>query len=425
VIGYGAPGVEGTPDAHGSPLGAQRLAAARVRFGWPDEPFHVPDDVRLRCRELAADGAARHRAWRDAVAARTARNPAAAARWRDVLGGPIEQGNRLPQEVEDALAGVPTGRAVATRQASAAVLAALGPVLPDLVGGSADLAGSTGVAARGGGTVHRADYGGPNVAFGVREHAMAAMLNGIALHGGLRPFGSTFLVFSDYLRPALRMSALMRLPVIYVFTHDSVTVGEDGPTHQPVEQLESLRLIPGLLVLRPADDAETVAAWRSALLHRDGPTALVLSRQSLPPLGPLGLAAVDALGARRIGPAVADPLVTILASGSEVQLAVEAAAALTRESVPTRVVSVPCRERFTALDDAHRRSLLGRPDVVAAVEAGVPSGWAAVTGDRRNVLGIETFGCSGPGDQVRAHLGLTGDRLTALVHDALRRCRDA
>jgi transketolase len=415
VIGFGATGVEGTSAAHGAPLGAAGLAAARARFDWPSTAFHVPDDVRQRCAELTAAGARRHRDWRTSFAAWSTAEPELAAQWQQAFAsGP------LPPAVLAALRSVPTGNARATRQVSADILAAVGAVLPELVGGSADLAGSTGTAARAGGEVDRHDFRGATVRFGIREHAMGAALNGMALHGGMRPFGSTFLVFSDYLRPALRMSALMRLPVIYIFTHDSVAVGEDGPTHQPVEQVESLRLIPGLTVLRPADDAETVAAWQSALRRTDGPTALVLSRQALGAQGACAVTALDETGVRRVGPGVAAPRVTILASGSEVELAVAAAAQLAVASVPVRVVSVVCRERFAALSRRRRDSIVGTPDVVVAVEAGVPDGWAFLTGARRRVLGIEAFGASGPGPQVQAHLGLTVESLVRMIHKELR-----
>jgi transketolase len=417
VIGFGATGVEGTSAAHGTPLGADRLAEARARFGWPPRAFHVPDDVRQRCAELAAAGARQHRAWRASFDAWSAAEPERAAQWRQVHDG--RSGAPLPPAVLRALRSVPTGRARATRQVGADVLRAVGDVMPELVGGSADLAGSTGTAGRAGGVVGRDDYRGATVRFGIREHAMGAALNGMALHGGLRPFGSTFLVFSDYLRPALRMSALMRLPVIYLFTHDSVAVGEDGPTHQPVEQLESLRLIPGLTVLRPADDAETVAAWQLALRRTDGPTALVLSRQALAAQGPCAVTALDETGVRLIGPHVSAPRVTILASGSEVELAVAAAAVLAAAAVPVRVVSVVCRESFAALDERRRGGILGAPDVVVAVEAGVPGGWAFLTGTRRRVLGVDGFGASGPGPQVRAHLGLTVEALTSMIHEAM------
>ncbi|WP_432840267.1 transketolase [Dactylosporangium sp. CA-092794] len=408
VIGYGAPGVAGSPAAHGSPLGAEVLAAARRGLGRSPEPFHVPPAVRDRCRALAAAGAAHRAEWAARFDAWAGTRPEAAARWRRGQAG------ALPAAVDAALAGLATGERLATRQASARALAAAGEALPELVGGSADLAGSTGLDALPGAAVTAGDYGGRRIHFGIREHAMAAALNGIAAHGGLRPVGSTFLAFSDYLRPALRLGALMRLPVVHVLTHDSIAVGEDGPTHQPVEQIESLRLIPGLAVLRPADDAETVAAWHCALRRTDGPTALILSRQALPPLGPAGVSFVAERGARVVGPPVETPAVTILATGSEVALAVAAAERLTARGRPTRVVSVPWRERFAALPAAEREALTGRPDRLVAVEAGVPGGWAAHAG-AGNVLGLDRFGASGPGEQVLAALGFTVDALVALA----------
>lgn len=414
VIGFGAPGVEGTSSAHGNPLGPDVLAATRARFGWPDQAFHVPSDVRERCAELAAEGALSRQAWQNRLDGWAVREPAQFALWRRTLAG------ELPLGLGEALAGVPVTTALATRQSSARVLAAIGVGMPELVGGSADLAGSTGTDALPGAVVTAPHYQGSTIHFGIREHAMAAVLNGIALHGGLRPFGSTFLVFSDYLRPALRLSALMRLPVVYVFTHDSPAVGEDGPTHQPIEQVESLRLIPNLAVLRPADTAETVAAWHTALARTDGPTALILSRQALPPLGACALDTVSQTGARVVGTPVAAPRVTILASGSEVATALAAADGLIAQEVPTRVVSVPWRERFAALEPVARDQILGDPTVTFAVEAGVPGGWAGLTGGAGRTLGISRFGASGPGEQVLAELGLTAEALTALVLRSLQ-----
>jgi transketolase len=420
VIGFGAPGMEGTSAAHGSPLGPVRLAATRARFGWPDEAFHVPDDVRRRGQELAARGAEQHRAWQQNHPTPSALDPAQP----DVELSPAFELSaaafELSPAVEAALTQIPVGSVRATRQASAAVLRALSAVLPELVGGSADLAGSTGTDGLTGSTIDRTDFSGSTVHFGIREHAMAAVLNGLAQHG-LRPFGSTFLVFSDYLRPALRMSALMQLPVIYIFTHDSVAVGEDGPTHQPIEQVESLRLIPGLAVLRPADDAETVEAWRAALRRSDGPTALILSRQALNPLGPCPPGELAEFGARVVGLGPDEPQVTILASGSEVGLALAAATELDAAGIATRVVSVPWRERFSSLDEAQRDRILGGAQIVLAVEAGVGDGWTALTGARRRVLGIDGFGASGPGEQVYAQLGLTVAALTSLAWAELSR----
>ncbi len=311
----------------------------------------------------------------------------------------------------DAAAPPPT----ATRQASGAALVALAAEYRALVGGSADLAASTNTAIPGG-DVAADDYAGRTIHFGIREHGMAAVMNGISLHGGLRPFGSTFLIFSDYLRPALRLSALMGQPVIYVFTHDSVYVGEDGPTHQPIEQVESLRLIPGVTVLRPADSAETALAWEIASQNLSGPTALVLTRQGLPALGG-ALADVRDRGFRIVRGGAAGGDVVLAASGSEVSLALDAADLLAGRGVDAIVISVMWRERLQeAL--SHDRSVL--PDVpVVWTEAGVTTGWSAIARDRDQVVGLNRFGESGPGPEVAAHLGLTATAIASAAITAL------
>lgn len=371
VIGHGAPGVAGTPKAHGSPLGPDTMAAAKAGAEWTWPPFTVPDDVRAECAALAAAGAAQHAAWREAFVAFESARPEAAEEFHRT------RERRLPNDLDVALKATVDQRTRATRQSSQDCLVALTARLPELVGGSADLAGSTGTTT-GAAVVTRDDFSGSIIAFGIREFAMASVLNGLALHGGFRPFGSTFLVFSDYLRPALRLAALMKQPVIHILTHDSVAVGEDGPTHQPVEQVESLRLIPGLQVLRPADEAETAEAWRRAIERTDGPTALILTRQAVPPHEPV---------------AMPDPVVEIVATGSEVALANEVAAALAADGVAGRVVSAMDRSAYT-------------PDLTlprVSIEAGVTSGWRGLVD---LAIGIDDFGASGPGDLVMAHCGL-------------------
>ena len=404
VIGHGAPGVEGTPKAHGSPLGEEVLAAAKAAAGWPLESFTVPEPVRSRCVELAVTGTARRRAWEQARAELEGADPARADAWRR------RQTRALPSRWADILGEIrnqlrPGGDAAtvaprATRAWSQDVLGALSAHLPDLVGGSADLAGSTGVAI-GAELVAAGSYGGTAVAFGVREHAMAAVLNGLSLHGGFRPYGSTFTVFSDYLRPALRLSALMGQPVVYVFSHDSVAVGEDGPTHQPVEHLEALRLLPGLQVLRPADDTETITAWSLALARRDGPTALLLSRQALPSLPDRGRCVDHRL---RIVHGDGSPDVEFLATGSEVHLAVEVATLLSKHGLVCRVLSVLDR---SALEGRGRRAHL-----TVSIEAGVTAGWRHLAD---LCIGIDRFGVCGPGDVVMEGLGLSAERIAAQV----------
>lgn len=400
TIGFGAPGIEGTSKAHGSPLGHEAIAAMRSRFGWPAATFHVPAAVRLATTEGLADRAAIRARWTSTHDSWSAVHPQLAAEF------PLHRVPAAPDlaVLTELAEAAEVGGQIATRKASGRALQALAAAYPALVGGSADLASSTNTAIDGG-DVAPGDYSGRTIHFGIREHAMAAALNGIALHGGLRPFGSTFLVFSDYLRPALRLSALMRLPVLYVFTHDSVHVGEDGPTHQPVEQIESLRLIPGLTVLRPADAAEATLAWELAASNLDGPTALVLSRQDLPVFGAAGLDEVRDHGARIVRYPAGTADVLLAASGSEVGLAAKAAELLAARGVEAMVMSVMWRDR---LDAALQSGATLLPDVPAVwVEAGVPVGWRALARPRDVVIGLERFGEAGPGQEVAVHLGLS------------------
>lgn len=381
VIGHGAPGIEGTSKAHGSPLGADTLTRAKALAGWDLSPFGVPATVREVCRRLVMRGATRHAEWRTAFAAYAEARPQAAQDFvRTREGHP-------PADVDiTALLATEQTAPRATRQTSQDCLIAWSKVLPELVGGSADLAGSTG-AASGGATVTRHDFSGTSIAFGIREFAMASILNGLALHGGFRPYGSTFLVFSDYLRPALRLAALMKQPVIHILTHDSVAVGEDGPTHQPVEHIESLRLIPGLQVLRPADAAETALAWKLALERTDGPTALILTRQAVPNHLPVR---------------VDKPAVEIVATGSEVGLADQVRDHLATQGITARVVSAMDRSAYS-------------PDLTVprvSIEAGVTSGWRGLVD---LAIGIDDFGASGPGEEVLAHVGLTATAITERI----------
>ncbi|MBC3193661.1 transketolase [Pseudonocardia sp. C8] len=411
TIGHGAPGIEGTSKAHGSPLGEAALTEMRHRAGWPDTAFHIPDAVGEETARLRERWTAEREEWERTHAEWRSAHPGTAADF------PLD---RVPPPPDlTVLADRPEQDGpVATRKAGAAVLRALAEVYPALVGGSADLASSTGTTLPGGEAVP-GHYAGRNIPFGVREHAMAAVLNGLALHGGLRPFGSTFLVFSDYLRPALRLSALMGLPVVHVFTHDSVHVGEDGPTHQPVEHIESLRLIPGLTVLRPADAAESELAWELAAADLSGPTALILSRQDLPGLGRAGLEDVRERGARTVADPPGAVEVVLAASGSEVATATAAAELLAARDVGARVVSVPWRERFA---DALRAGNAGLPDVpVVWVEAGVPTGWRAVAAPRDVVVGLERFGESGKGAAVAEHVGMSATAVARAAWQALDR----
>ena len=410
TIGYGAPDVEGTPAAHGAPLGADHLARAKQRLGGdPDQSFHVPAPLIGVRDRLVAAGRRRRQDWEARHAAWGTRNPSAASQWRRTMSG------SLPDGLTDAVPTFEPGTRMATRSAFGAVLRATSAVMPELVGGSADLAASTKTGTSDTTDVTREDHRGRRLHFGVREHAMAAACNGIALHGGLRPYGATFAVFSDYARPAIRLSALMGQPVIHVFTHDSIAVGEDGPTHQPVEQLTALRLIPDLAVLRPADANETAAAWEVALNRTDGPTALFLTRQDLPVLDAAPRGAVGQDGAWTVHDSATRPDVVLIATGSEVALAIEAAARLAADPDPlaARVVSMPWREQFLR-QPGHRHDRLLPPGVPrVAIEAGVREGWDRIVGDAGAVLALDRFGLSAPGPEVQQRLGLTEDAVVA------------
>jgi len=411
-IAFGAPTKAGTSAAHGAPLGTDEVRGAKVNLGWPpDAEFAVPDAVRERCGQVRQRGEEAESRWLETVSRWERSFPELAAEWHRRVEG------RLPTDWERHLPVFPSdAKGVETRTASGAVLNALSPHLPELVGGSADLAGSCKTTLKGSGHVGRDRWGERNLHFGIREHAMGAILNGLSLHGAVRPFGSTFLVFSDYMRPAIRLASLMEQPVVYVFTHDSIWVGEDGPTHQPVEHLLALRSIPGLVVLRPADANETAAAWRVALSRRDGPVALVLSRQRLPVLAVTAERVTEgvARGAYVVGEADGGkPRVVLVGTGSEVALVVAARAVLADRGLPARAVSMPSRELFLRQPQTYRDQVLPPNVPRLAVEAGVTLGWHEVVGDRGATVGIDRFGASAPGPVVAERLGLSVDAVVA------------
>lgn len=407
TIGSGAPTKAGTSKVHGAPLGAEEAAGAKEAWGWTHDPFVIPQEL-LDAASRVETGKASFEAWTNKFDRWTQAHPDLAEQLERILRG------ELPDEIDDLVLDWQDGDKVATRSASHKIINKLAAIAPELVGGSADLASSNKTAIEGSALIGPDAFGGRNIQFGVREHAMAAVANGMALHGGLRPFVSTFLVFSDYARGAIRVAALSGIPVIYVFTHDSFHVGEDGPTHQPVETIAALRTIPNLDVFRPADARETLGAWLCALQRTDGPTALILSRQDLPVLEGSSADLVNVGGYELTD--CEDPDVIILATGSEVSLAVEAAALLHAEDdVETRIISVAERSRFMESDDADE--LLGDGDVpVISVEAGVRMGWEGLADDH---LSVETFGVSGPAGQVAKHFGFTPQYLADMVHDLL------
>jgi transketolase len=417
-IAYGSPHKQDTPEAHGTPLGEEEVKLTKQRLGWPSlEPFHVPDRALAHWRVARERGARLEAEWRQKHDEYRRAFPELAAELERRLAG------RLPEGWDAELPVFTPKDAQATRAASGKMLNAIGPRLPELFGGSADLAGSTHVVFKNGGDVAAGSWGARNVHFGIREHGMGAILNGLALHGGIRPVGSTFLIFSDYMRPSIRLAALCDLPVIYVFTHDSIGLGEDGPTHQPIEQLAALRAMPNLVMIRPADATETVEAWRAAVLRKDGPVALVLTRQKVAALDRAKYAPAN--GLRLGGYVLADPpggkpSLLLIASGSEVELAVGAYERLVAEGVAARVVSMPSMELFARQPLEYRDAVLP-PTVRArlAVEAAAPQPWYRWVGDRGAVLGIERFGASAPYRRIYQEFGLTVENVVKRAKDLL------
>ncbi|MGD2207333.1 MAG: transketolase [Anaerolineae bacterium] len=407
-IAYGSPHKQDTPESHGAPLGEDEVRLVKEKMGWsPDAHFHIPADVLDHFRTALDSGAKAQAMWQSLLALYRDACPDLAAEWERRMAGGVSEGwaDALPRfELGDG--------PLATRAAGGKVMEAIAPGLPEWVGGSADLHPSTKTYLDFSTSVEKGDYGGRNLHFGVREHAMGGIVSGLALHGGFRPYGSTFLVFSDYMRPSIRLAAMMRLPAVYVFTHDSVFVGEDGPTHQPVEHVASLRAIPGLTVIRPADAREVVGAWRTIVEHRDGPVALVLTRQKLPVLASADPDAV-ARGAYVLVDAD-EPDVLLLATGSEVPLALEAQGLLMSEGIAARVVSMPSWELFEAQPQAYKDAVLP-PQVTArvAVEAGVPFGWERYVGTLGEIVALNRFGASAPYQVNADKFGFTAEAVAA------------
>ncbi|MFB9239056.1 transketolase [Plantactinospora siamensis] len=430
IIAWPAPNKQNTGKSHGSALGADEVAATKKLLGFdPAQSFTVDEKVLAHAREATERGRAAHAEWQRAFDGWAKANPERKALYDRM------RTRTLPNGWTDALPEFPAdAKGVATRAASGKVLEALAPVLPELWGGSADLAESNNTSMKGEPSFVPAEYAtkefpgdeyGRTLHFGIREHAMGAIMNGIVLHGGTRPYGGTFLVFSDYMRPSVRLAALMKLPVVYVWTHDSIGLGEDGPTHQPIEHLSALRAIPGLDVVRPADGNETAWAWRMALEHTDRPTGLALSRQALPTVDRSELGSAE--GVAKGGYVLADasngkPEVILIGTGSEVQLCLTARERLEEQGTPTRVVSMPCQEWFREQDQAYQQSVL--PSGVKArvsVEAGIAMSWRDLVGDCGECVSIEHYGASAPYNVLFEQFGFTPDRVVAAAHASMAR----
>jgi len=436
-IGYGSPNKQDNFSSHGNPLGEDELQATKRALGWPTmDKFYLPQEAVDKFRQAIPTGTAAEEQWRRNFDAYQKAFPKEAAEFQQIFSG------KLPENWSaDLPKWNPTDKPIATRAAGGAALNALAKRIPNIIGGSADLNPSTDTALKGMGDFQPAEFGGPgtqgavggewsyagrNTAFGVREHAMGAAVNGMAAHGGVLPFSATFFTFSDYMKPAIRLGALSHLRAVYVFTHDSIGLGEDGPTHQPVEQLAALRAVPGLTVIRPADPNETSEAWAFAIQH-DGPTALVLTRQAVPHLDRSN--AKDpgvAKGAYVLSEASGQPDVILIGTGSEVSLCIKAQSTLTKHEVKARVVSMPSWELFSAQSAAYRESVLpAKIRKRVAIEAGASLGWHRWAGDEGTIIAVDRYGASAPGPEIFQHYGLTAENVVAAAFRLLGRMDEA
>ena len=411
IIGYGAPNKCNSPKCHGSPLGADELALMRQNLGWTSEPFEVPEDILNNWRQAGKRCLGLDKAWEQRALAK-------GKEFLDAIEGKLPKGwdKELKQLKEDA---IKENICVATRKASQMCLEAIMPHIPNLVGGSADLAGPNMTMSKVSKTITSKDYNGNNIEYGVREHAMGAIMNGMALHGGIIPFGGTFLVFSDYLRPSMRLASLMGLHNIYVMTHDSIGVGEDGPTHQPIEHLASFRAMPNMLVFRPCDVVETAEAWGLALEQTTTPSILALSRQNLPLLRHDAKLNMSARGAYVLTGDVKKRQATLIATGSEVSLALEAHNRLKQDGIETVVVSMPCAELFDKQDITYQEEILGSKPRIA-IEAASKFGWEKYVGLTGDIIGMDGFGASAPAAELYKYFGITTEEIVDAVKDALK-----
>jgi transketolase len=424
IIGFGAPTKGGTEKSHGSPLGPEEIKGARLRLGWNLPAFEIPPDVRAAWRRAGERGTGARQAWLNRLAASPTEQRAEFER-RNRGNLPSNKIAAAVRTEKQKLAATP--KDIASRVASENALAALMAAAPEMIGGSGDLTGSNNTRPKGTKVLSAADYGGRFIHYGVREHGMAAAMNGMALHGGIIPFSGTFLVFSDYCRPAIRLAALMGLRVIHVLTHDSIGLGEDGPTHQPVEHLAALRAIPNLLVFRPCDAVETIECWQLALEAHDRPSVLALTRQNLPQLrieaddrNRCAAGAYEIVAAQGSASAPGGADVSLFATGSEVAIAVEAQKLLHARGVRARVVSVPCFELWRARPAAERQAVIGAAPVRVAVEAAIRQGWDEIIGSDGAFVGMATFGASAPAKDLYGHFGITAEKVAEAALSKLR-----
>ncbi|NJN66564.1 MAG: transketolase [Chloroflexaceae bacterium] len=428
-IGYGSPNKQDSAKAHGEPLGVEEIKLTKQAMGWPETPeFYVPDEVYTHMRRAVEEGPRRQGLWEDLMKRYREAYPDLATLWDRMWS------KEIPENLDGILPSFePDEKGIATRAASGQMINALAPLVPSLLGGAADLAGSNNTAVKGAGPISGDNFEGRNIFFGVREHGMGSMMNGMALHGGIIPYGGTFLVFSDYMRPAIRMAALMGIQVIFVFTHDSIGLGEDGPTHQPIEHVHVLRTTPNLCTIRPADANETRLAWEMALKRRDGPTAIVLSRQRVPvldrtkPFGKYGslAPASHALRGGYVLYSSPNPEIILMSTGSEVHITLEAAKILESRGVEVRVVSMLCWELFNRQNQAyHDQVLPPHVETRMAIEASYPTGWGrhfVGPKNKRHVLGINTFGASAPYEEIYKQYGFTPQNIVAIAERLLDR----
>jgi transketolase len=408
IIGYGAPTKQGTSATHGAPLGDEEIAGTRAALGWDHDPFVIPEDILESWRQLGEKGAAAHAEW-----AKRLSGHAQAGEFQRRMAGELPDGSAMQDYLESLAKDPPK---VATRKASEMALGAITEALPEMLGGSADLTGSNNTKTSSTKPLTKDDYSGRYIYYGIREFGMAAAMNGMALHGGIIPYGGTFLVFTDYCRGAMRLSAIQNARVVYVMTHDSIGLGEDGPTHQPIEHVQSLRLMPNMQVFRPADAIETAECWALAIKRSDGPSTLALTRQGLPPLRHDVSVNLCEKGGYRLKAADAEKRVVLIATGSEVSLAMDIAAKLEAAGHGADVVSMPCTELFDAQSADYRQELLGGDGVLrVSIEAGTTFGWERYTGLDGLRFGIDSFGASAPIEDLYAHFGLTVDAITPQI----------